>query len=274
VSTVVLIAAPGGHRDVGDSSPSPTPTASRTTAVALELTEAVWHVDAAAGEGDGTWLRFAGHDVRVIRGSDALEFEWRAQGDQLLISPDDYTVGLGGSLTVQWLEDSTAFRADGSGFDLLDSHGRVTARLVAADDAPAVPVTVDSVVRADLTDAEPGAVRPIAPTALRGAWRLDGVSRTSAWVTFHADGTWITTERCAAAGGPETDVGGYRLLPSGILLAVAQTGQALACLDSHADGASVSTLAILLRGRSLRIDGSTATIYDSHGAFLARLIRF
>lgn len=274
-STVaVLVAAPSRHRDVGGTPPSPAPTAPSPSPSAVELTETVWRVDAAAGEGADTWLRFGGHDVRVIRATDALEFEWRAQGDQLLFSPDDYVVGLGGSKTVQWLEDSTAFRPDGSGFDLVDVHGRVTARLVAAGDPPAAPVAVDSIVRNDLTDARPGPVRRIAPTALRGAWQLEGVSRTDAWVTFHSDGTWITTERCEAAGGPETDTGGYRLLDSGVLLATAQTGQALACQDSHADGASVSTLAILLRGRSVRIDGSTATIYDSSGALLGRLIRF
>jgi hypothetical protein len=273
ITISVLVAVPNSRHDVGDTTASPTPSTTRSTPSVLGLAKRVWQVAAAAGEGDSTWLRFRGHDVQAIRRAKTLDFGWRAQGDQLLFSPDSYVVGLGGADTVQWLEDSTAFRADGTGYDLLDSRGTVTARLTAAGNAPVRPVSVTSSIRDDLADAQPGAVRPIAPTALRGSWSLQGVSRLNAWVTFHTDGTWISSERCAAAGGPETDIGGYRLLDSGVLLATTQTGQALACQDSHADGATTSTLTLLLQGRSVRIDGTTATIYDRHGALLGRLTR-
>ncbi len=236
-----LATAPDSSFSPSDPLFTPAPAAQ---AAAGELSPAagligLWTVSGAAGEQDGTWVRFAAEqmssDVTVFRSCGELFLDWAATATRIVVG------GVGGSQAcftqpdgsmaapdAPWLLAARGFSAEGTGWVLLDASGAAVAHLAPAggalpnppaDISPSLiaPPVIDDHTRAQLRRAAPLPDGVTAATAadLVGTWRsTDWAAHTpaaapgiplptgypqQATITFGADGTLAVLDCHSAA---------------------------------------------------------------------------
>lgn len=193
----------------------------------------LWRVSA-PGEAEDTWLRLEAGTYQLWRDCGFVEGGWEASGTAFVASdPFGFSEGCYPSpdVSVPWLREASAYRAEGDGWVLVDAQGQALAEL-AVDGAPepidtaadlyAAPPEVDDRTRALL--AEPSelddGLMPVDGEALLGRWEPPGATETGygevPYVEFQPDGTWSGTDGCNGGEGVwAVDAAGRLLATSG-----------------------------------------------------------
>jgi heat shock protein HslJ len=259
----------------------PAATATPTPAVSLAPVSAaerlglvdMWRVSA-DGEGSNTFLRLSGAEAIVFRDCGYEIGGWAAGPTMFVASISGWGDGCsdGDGAAVPWLEDASYYRADGDGWQLLDSSGAVLATLrhgglptpdpnLSADYAQA-PV-VDDAQRYYLGDPAALPAGPTAATAdeVVGRWESTGSPvATNPYVEFGENRDWKGSDGCNdAAGRWAVDVDGHFLVTSG------------AHTEIGCDGAPLPDL--LVTARRLAFRGDVLVFLDADGAEVMELAR-
>ncbi len=206
-----------------------------------------------------------------------LSGSWRADRAGLFLGaaasgdPGCFAGGVGEA--PRWLSDATGFREQGGDRLLVDSRGRLLARLSPGahpalgpnvDPSFAAPPVVTDQLRAAFAEPAPApqGLRPASLAAVLGRWKPvgDHSVRGQAYVSFAADGMWTGSDGCNGAGGR------FAVGPGGEWLSTSGPSTLIGCANSPVTSWASTA------GR-VALDGAALVFLDAHGAVLGRCRR-
>jgi hypothetical protein len=179
--------------------------------------------------------------------------------------------------TPRWLSQANGYRVDGSNRLLLDSAGRVLARLLPSSPPAHVPAgavgswntevpSPSSAVQAQFTRSAPlpKGLLPASRARVVGRWVPIGFGSTplarQPYLAFRADGTWESSDGCNGNRGP------WAIGRGGAMLAVVGISGAVGC-------AGASTDSWMEAVAHAGLDGRVLVLVDRNSKALGRLTR-